>query len=187
MKRLGALAALWLALATPAKAELYRWVDEAGRVHFSDRPHPNAERIRPERPPQVLSETAPSESRASFVIPFREQAGVIVVDGAINGVALSFIVDTGASGLVIPPEVADLAGIDWRSARRVPIKTAAGTVRAPLVRVRELRVGRFVRRNEIAVVQSIDGARTGLLGLGALRGYRIEVDRAQRLLRLQRQ
>ena len=30
-----------LLLISPALAEIYKWVDDAGRVHYSDRPHPS--------------------------------------------------------------------------------------------------------------------------------------------------
>jgi glutaredoxin len=34
------------ALAGPASAEIYRWVDSAGRVHFSDQPPRDVDRVR---------------------------------------------------------------------------------------------------------------------------------------------
>jgi hypothetical protein len=66
--------------------ELWRWVDERGVVHYSDRPHPGAERIelgatqtytapelpppRPREPePEPPREAAPSYSRLSILSP----------------------------------------------------------------------------------------------------------------------
>jgi hypothetical protein len=68
-----------------AATELWRWVDERGIVHYSDRPHPGAERIElgqtqtytaPELPPAAPREperprepAPPSYSRLSIVSP----------------------------------------------------------------------------------------------------------------------
>ncbi|MFQ5982125.1 MAG: DUF4124 domain-containing protein [Woeseiaceae bacterium] len=56
MRLLIAVAILFLAGSVLAQA--YRWVDEEGIVHFSDRPHPGAERIQ-----------LPSDNRVSFRRP----------------------------------------------------------------------------------------------------------------------
>jgi len=39
------VALLMMVCAGAAAAEMWRWVDERGVVHFSDRPHPGAERV----------------------------------------------------------------------------------------------------------------------------------------------
>lgn len=53
---------LGLCLSVPAAAEVYRWKDDAGNIHFSDRPHPSAEPIdvNPQLPGAV-EETAAGE------------------------------------------------------------------------------------------------------------------------------
>ena len=40
------VAHVMLALAAPAAAEIYRWTDSAGRVHFSDQPPDDVNRVR---------------------------------------------------------------------------------------------------------------------------------------------
>jgi hypothetical protein len=48
------IATLLLVLAaTPAGAEIYKWVDDDGVVHYSDEPHPGAETLQPGSPPVV--------------------------------------------------------------------------------------------------------------------------------------
>ncbi|PKM31653.1 MAG: DUF4124 domain-containing protein [Gammaproteobacteria bacterium HGW-Gammaproteobacteria-11] len=51
---------LWLVpallLSVPVHAEIYRWVDDQGRVHFGERPQQGAERI--EVNPQVIERDA---------------------------------------------------------------------------------------------------------------------------------
>lgn len=44
-----------------AQAEIYRWTDEQGRVHFGQRPQANAERV--EVRPQVLERDAQTRER----------------------------------------------------------------------------------------------------------------------------
>lgn len=77
--------ALLLVLATVAAAgEMWRWVDERGIVHYSDRPHPGAERVEvgpaqsytapalpPRRPeaPEAPDEPPVRYSRLSIVSP----------------------------------------------------------------------------------------------------------------------
>lgn len=51
MHRIMALLLLSLAV-LPAQAEIYRWVDEQGRVHFGERPVQGAERV--EVQPQII-------------------------------------------------------------------------------------------------------------------------------------
>ncbi|MDN5869290.1 MAG: DUF4124 domain-containing protein [Nitrococcus sp.] len=44
-RRIAASALLFLLAAPVAAAEVYKWTDENGVVHFSDRPHPDAMRV----------------------------------------------------------------------------------------------------------------------------------------------
>lgn len=53
------LAALLAAAAAPAAEEIYRWVDEDGVVHYSDQPHPGAERLVIESAPAPDTRTPP--------------------------------------------------------------------------------------------------------------------------------
>jgi hypothetical protein len=62
---------IWMALlvmlsAGAVASEMWRWVDERGVVHFSDRPHPGAERVTIQ-PPQTftLPEQAPRAAPAA--------------------------------------------------------------------------------------------------------------------------
>src|SRR5215470_9913340 len=36
---------IWLACPLVLAATVYKWVDETGVVHYSDQPHPNAEKV----------------------------------------------------------------------------------------------------------------------------------------------
>jgi glutaredoxin len=53
-------ASLLLALAAPASAEIYRWVDNAGRVHFGDQPPGDIDRVQ-----QLPKQTLPDNTEAA--------------------------------------------------------------------------------------------------------------------------
>lgn len=88
-----------------------------------------------------------------------------------------FIVDTGANRTVLSPETARRLGIDVSGAQAV-VHGVTGSELAPLAQVRELRVGRIVRRDvEMPVVSSrIHAAADGMLGADNLAGTRLTVD-----------
>ena len=176
--------ALALALLSPAAAHagLYRWVDGAGTVHFSDTPHPDARPVHPRRLDAVPARRAPY-----LEVPFVRARGAMIVEGEVNGVPARFVVDTGASVVVIPPAIAAAAGIATRGAPRARMETAGGAVSVPLVRVRRLVVGPLVREDVQAAVQRVSReADLGLLGMSVLGAYRVEVDQARGVLRLHR-
>jgi len=66
MKRLWVATALALCLALPAFAQMYKWVDQNGRVQYSDKPPPTnikSERLR--NPQSAPSAPAPSEAKGA--------------------------------------------------------------------------------------------------------------------------
>lgn len=54
--RISLVCALMLCFAPPVSAEIYRWVDSAGRVHFGDQAPPGANRVQ-QLPDQHLPDT----------------------------------------------------------------------------------------------------------------------------------
>jgi aspartyl protease family protein len=120
-------------------------------------------------------------------VPFMQLGNSMVVQGKVNGTAVNFIVDTGASLVVIPPDVARDAKISTDTAPRVMLQTANGQVAAPMVLIGKLQVAGLEQHNVSAVVQNVapDG-RTGLLGMNFLNVYRMSVDHDRRLLILEK-
>ena len=170
--------------ATCAGAGAYMWTDEAGVVHFSDTPAPGARKVQGGRISTVHSEGARLD-RMEGDIPFTWRQGAMIVKGAVNGAPARFIVDTGASIVVIPPAVAEAAGIATEQASRLLLQTAGGVVQAPQVRIRRLVIGPVERRDVAAVVQPIgNDPALGLLGMSVLGAYHVEVDRTRQVLRL---
>jgi uncharacterized protein DUF4124 len=51
-----------------AATTVYKWVDESGVIHYSDQPHPNAEKVRV-RDPQTYKESGPLSSATAAETP----------------------------------------------------------------------------------------------------------------------
>lgn len=94
----------------------------------------------------------------------------------VNGVPLHFIVDTGASGIVLTREAARRAGIDTDAlAFYGEAMTANGPVRTAPVRIGELQLGPVTDRNVRAWVNEGE-MRESLLGMTYLQRFeRVEI------------
>jgi aspartyl protease family protein len=101
--------------------------------------------------------------------------GHFMVRTESNGIALTMLVDTGASTVVLKPADAQRVGIDIDRLRyTVPVQTANGTTYAASVRLRTLSVGN-INLNEVdALVAKPGSLKENLLGmsfLSRLRSY----------------
>jgi aspartyl protease family protein len=86
----------------------------------------------------------------------------------VNGVEITFLVDTGASDVVLGPRDAEAVGIDLsRLSFTQTAETANGTVRGALVILKEIRLGDIRDRNVRAVVNEVPLAES-LLGMSYL-------------------
>lgn len=105
------------------------------------------------------------------------EGGHFVAEAMVNGVAVRFLVDTGASDVVLSPRDAERLGFDRASLSFNRIyQTANGTVTGAPVRLEEIRVGSVVVRDVRASVNGADMKRSllGMSFLGRLGGYRVE-------------
>ncbi|MCF3628921.1 TIGR02281 family clan AA aspartic protease [Thalassospiraceae bacterium LMO-SO8] len=105
--------------------------------------------------------------------------GHFIAEATVNGVAVRFLVDTGASEVVLSPRDAERLGFDLKSLsfnRRY--QTANGTVTGAPVRLEEIRIGHIVVRDVRASVNGADMKRSllGMSFLGRLGGYRVDGD-----------
>jgi len=78
--------------------------------------------------------------------------GHFMVDGQINGGAIRFMVDTGATAVAIPASEANRLRIDYRSGRRGTTQTAGGPTAMYVVRLDSVRVGNIELQNIDAMV-----------------------------------
>jgi aspartyl protease family protein len=67
--------------------------------------------------------------------------GHFTTDGQINGKAVSFLVDTGASSVALGQADAERIGLDYRNGRRGFASTANGNVPMHIVTLSSIRVG----------------------------------------------
>jgi len=179
---------------SPAYAEMYKWVDEKGTVHFTDDFSKIPEKYRPDaqsqktpkefsapkkevEPASIPTPQKPSEP-VGFEIPIKIKGEVAVAEVILNGrEKYEFIVDTGAS----------FTNISWRMAKDLgitidentpflPILTASDLVFNPLVTVRSLRVGTAEVENVDVTISELPGDKGGLLGNSFLNKFKVVLD-----------
>jgi aspartyl protease family protein len=116
---------------------------------------------------------------------WRDTSGMYTTVGSINGLPVSFLVDTGATSVAMNANQAKRLGIDYRVVgRQSGVTTASGIERAWAVTLDTVKVGDLVLHNVGAVV--LEGAHpvTTLLGMTFL--GRLEIDNDGRLMTLKK-
>jgi len=96
---------------------------------------------------------APAASSQSATLT-ADSRGHFVVDGQINGGAMRFLVDTGATTIALSAGDAARLGIDYRKGQPDVVGTANGTTLAYRVKLDTVRVGDIVVNNVDAAVLS---------------------------------
>ena len=135
----------------------------------------------------VASPTGAQWRSGGAEIPLDGDGHVWTVRAKLNDrVSGQFLLDTGASVCVLAPAIArrlDLeeTGVD------VELRTANGVVRAPLVRLRSIEVGRKRAEAVTAVVHpAVSGSLDGVLGLSFLNTFdSYSIDAREHTLRLE--
>ncbi len=131
---------LFLSVVIPSgSADLYRWVDERGVLHFSD----NERNIPPQFEEDVskirgLSPSRPSNNPAftgRAAVPLKKKGITAVVEARINSTTTAnFILDTGASYTVISEQVTKELKIDLEKKHpKIWLQTPNGIIDFPLV------------------------------------------------------
>jgi len=103
--------------------------------------------------------------------------GHFVIDAVVNGVPISFLVDTGASDVVLTLEDAEALGFEVRGldfSRRY--RSANGVVRAAPVSLREVRIGQYSLYDLDAAVNEapLGISLLGMSFLERLAGYQVD-------------
>lgn len=99
--------------------------------------------------------------------------GHFVARGDVNGAALTMLVDTGASTVVLKPTDARAAGIDVDKLNySVPVRTANGTAYAAAVRIKRMVIGGIVVEGVEALVAKPGALSESLLGMSFLKRLR---------------
>ena len=108
---------------------------------------------------------------AAMVVLEQDRSGHYIANGEINGQAVTFLVDTGATDVALPESAARALGLQFGP--RVRVMTAAGPAAAWLTRLDEVAIGDIRRRNVRASITSgeFDGI---LLGMSFLKHYSLQ-------------
>jgi len=110
--------------------------------------------------------------------------GMYLSPGTINGLPVSFLIDTGASSVAMSTAHAKRLGINYRySGKRSAARTASGVVNTWLVTLKSVKVGNIELRNVEGAVVEGQGPSTILLGMSFLK--HVKMQREGNLLQLQ--
>lgn len=110
-----------------------------------------------------------------------QQGGHYVANGKINGQAVQFMVDTGASTVSLDAQLATQLGIDYQKGRPVTIATANGQTQGWLINLPNIHVGGLQQANVSATVVQATMP-FALLGNSFLNHYRMTRDASSMVL-----
>ena len=111
-----------------------------------------------------------SDDGSALVTLERHRDGHFYAQGLINGHAVGFLVDTGATDIAVSSSVARALGLDFGP--QISVMTAAGRVPAWLTRLDRVAIGPLELRNVRATITDGLGDRA-LLGQSFLRNFSI--------------
>jgi aspartyl protease family protein len=147
---------------------------------YKDELLPIAARVVGELVPGSAMTVEESSGGATEVRIRKRLDGHFTANVKVNGGAVSMIVDTGASTIVLRPADARKAGIDPDTLTyRVPVLTANGRAMAARVRLDSVAIGPLDRKNVDALVAQPGALTQSLLGmsfLSRLRSYEFSGD-----------
>lgn len=202
-----ALALLAQCVAGAGSAEIYRWVDATGKLHFTQdlasvppayraAAKARAEAPKKEIPIQTYQAPTPASSRARrqaqpgggggvHTIRVERAGSSMRVLARINDeLDVPFIIDTGATDVVIPLSYAKQLGLEYEGpgVRKVSVGTANGVVEAPSTMLDSVKLG-------TARVEGVKGIilkdmSFGLLGLSFFNHFSYNIDAARGVVTL---
>jgi predicted aspartyl protease len=175
-----------LATAAPGfSGEMYRWVDEQGRLHLTDTPPRSRQDLRDvkvyrpdERPSPPGSSHAPVVETGRAKLTPTKPDGAITVEALLNRrLSVPLILDTGADLTVLTNQVAaDLRLSGLAGLPKLQFRTPGGMINLPITTRQSLRIGTAEAR-DVNIAIDIDGhLPVGLLGMSFLRHFRVTVD-----------
>ena len=170
--------------AGPAAAQLYRWTDTQGTDHYTTDAQSIPEEFRESAEdigaptPGPIGPVTPAAPPGA-VIPYN--GGPLVVDAAINGVALRLLVDTGAERTLITHAALVRCGVDMSSGTPVQIRGVTGDASATVISVPRLDVAGTQIGPLPVIVHTLAGQNIdGLLGRDVLDGFTVNIDATAR-------
>jgi len=114
---------------------------------------------------------------------WRDTTGMYTTVGSIDGLPVSFLIDTGATQVAMNASQARRLGIDYHvTGNPAEVTTASGVERAWMVTLDSVKVGDLEVRNVSAVVLEGEQPKVTLLGMSYL--GRMEITNSGRLMTL---
>jgi len=186
-----------------ADAEIYRWTDESGRMHFTQdlaqvpprlraaaeagaKKAPARSRVQTFSPPASRKVSNALSSRAAarsaiksadevIEVPVQRAGNSLRVMVLINGrLNVPFLIDTGATDVVLPAWAAKDLELELEGARTAQYNTANGVITQKLVRLESVSLkGAKVKNVPAAVSETMQ---TGLLGLSYFNHFQYNID-----------
>src|SRR5215831_11118871 len=193
MRRVFHLSWVLLLLAlTPAYAEIYKWVDRDGRVHFSDTlagiPPEYRDRIEEKAGLPSTSRSDPAPRRVtparlpsapvppSYTVPLRRDGNVMLVEALVGGtVRTRLLLDTGAEFTVLSTAAARRLALNLGSAAVIPLRSASGVFFAPIIKVQSMMVGDATAYDVEVIVHDATPGLDGLLGMSFLDNFLVTI------------
>ena len=130
-----------------AGVRLLRWVEDSAEVESRG----GKTMLRVGSTPALLGGTTPAAAAREVVLT-AGQGGHFTAVGAINGKAVNFLVDTGATLVALGRDDAERLGIDLKTARQGFSQTANGAVPIQIVVLNTVRLGELELANVGAAV-----------------------------------
>ena len=119
--------------------------------------------LNPNRVPQV--------SGSGEIVLKRNRAGHFTAGGAINGHPVTFLVDTGASQIAVPPQLAQQ--LDLKRGVPIQLMTAAGPARGYMTRLQSVELASLSLNDASAIIAEGMHPEMVLLGMNFLRQLEI--------------
>ena len=115
----------------------------------------------------AIASAAPARGGDTVTL-FSDARGHFTTIGVVNGVSLPFLVDTGATSVVLSSADARRAGVNYLGGNRILTQTANGVVPVYSVKLDSLRIGDITVTNVDASVIEGDRLPIALLGMSFL-------------------
>jgi hypothetical protein len=182
--------AVALVLAVPALAQVYRWEDERGTLHFTNTREriPETERaLMPPAPPAPPPAAEPALARSATLtrIPFSPGEAILVSARIAGAGPVTLILDTGADRTMVAPAVLSRLGVSVADTARAEIRGVTGTSQGDVVLVPSVEVGDAkVGPLRIVALDADLKKADGLLGRDFLEHFTVTIDARERMVTL---
>ena len=173
----------------PASAQIYRWIDAQGDIHYSQGIESVPQRFRqtaviigydrPSSPPDPSAASAPGVERGGGQIRFTPGQPIMVTARINDGGPAQLMLDTGAARTVINPAVLTALGVSFEGSQRGTLKGVTGDAEVVAVRVDMVEVS-GARYGPLLVISHDTGfgpgRGDGLLGRDFLDNFTVRID-----------